>query len=836
MDRSLHTGTSGWPTVASGRERVAPFFVFTVLSNLVCLYSLSVFTIGMADIAIAMIPFLVIVWIVTPLWAREHIRQEPAREGDILVRWGHPPRPGTTLAYCLYAGAAAGHVLVVIAALIAIYLAPGSSATDHVGLVVAMAQSLLRYCVVLFAAVLSVNSTLQARAQRKEIRESQTIYSSPKLYDVLLAARQGRIILGHEFEHVVTVPVTSFAASSSESLPGEVAAHTIEKTVGQNGPFDISFEKERNPHALIVGSSGTGKTETVRALLLRYWVAKGIPSLIIDYTGEYADFIRQMGGIVWTVPSNFRVNPLKLLGFSPSERAAEVAESLSFSTGLTMLQAIEVNKVILEAYRRAGINEEAKSTWARAPPTIEDIIDILMEKAGQYKGEMVESVNWTARKLQLVLRVAGEEPTDFFETILKIPTCVDMSPLRGLDMAKGLVAYTVLQRIHERLEASNLSQLRLLVVIDEAHLLVKTKREATAAITREPLVVRILRLGRKFGFGLIISSQLIVDLPVEIVGNAATVILFSFDEPQQIAYVRKLVNLSKAELEMYARLPQGGCFVKRLGERYPALVKVQRVDSDEILAARNLAQLVSCTRTIGAYQPIASPSPASRTVKSDLPSPVPRLAVQSKPSEVSELRRNEERILHLLSSGPITMKALLQKLSDLEYRAVLSILHELESEGLIQTERVANVEGKGTVYYAALKSAWLQSESVEHRAMRNAIVEALGMLGPLHFEQSQSDSPDIGIEKTVPKIGLEIETGRKKMTPEELNEWARKVKERNSRLGYLRTLVVVPNLAVQHRYSEACAKCGLELVTMAGLLRYLDISEAEAKLWKALAG
>lgn len=314
----------------------------------------------------------------------------------------------------------------------------------------------------------------------------------------------------------------------------------------------------------------------------------------------------------------------------------------------------------------------------------------------------------------------------------------------------------------------------------------------------------------------------------------------SFDEPQQVSYAKKWVNLSWLELEAFARLPQGGCFIKHLGERYPALVKVQRVILDEIQAARNLAPklpapvLFRTTRTTARISSVPS-SLAPNIVEPDFSSRTRGLPVQSKPTEVSELRADEERVLQLLSGEPVTMKALLQKLPNLEYRTLLRVLHALESEGLIQTARVANVDGKGTVYYSSLRSTWLQSESVEHRAMRGAITEALGILGPLHFEESQSDSPDIGLEKTSPKIALEIETGRKKMAHEELNEWARKVKERNLRLGYARTVAVVANISVQHRYSEACAKYGIELTTMAGLLRYLDISEAEARLWKALA-
>jgi NADH:ubiquinone oxidoreductase subunit F (NADH-binding) len=63
------------------------------------------------------------------------------------------------------------------------------------------------------------------------------------------------------------------------------------------------------------------------------------------------------------------------------------------------------------------------------------------------------------------------------------------------------------------------------------------------------------------------------------------------------------------------------------------------------------------------------------------------------------------------------MKELLDSFPNVDYRKMLRVLEGLQTQGLIQETKVANLRGKGTVFYAALRADWLQSESVEHRAM-----------------------------------------------------------------------------------------------------------------------
>jgi hypothetical protein len=167
---------------------------------------------------------------------------------------------------------------------------------------------------------------------------------------------------------------------------------------------------------------------------------------------------------------------------------------------------------------------------------------------------------------------------------------------------------------------------------------------------------------------------------------------------------------------------------------------------------------------------------------------------------------------------PANMQTLQSKHPGVEYRDLLDILEKLQVEGLVQAERVANLQGKGTPYYGALKAEWLKSEGLEHRAMILMISEALIHLRPTPYMQTLgSNYPDLGLELAEPKTAIECETGRKKKTPEDLDKWAAETKSRNVKLGYTRTIVVVPNERVLKRYEEACKKHGLELVTMTNL-------------------
>jgi len=823
-------------------ERSVSFFVLNVL-----------FSLG-ATVMLAIVPvylswsLLGLIWSAGVLWSHRCLRPRPVNKGDVMIRWGHPPRHTTIRAYQLYFSAALGNIFVIILALSAIAFPSPPTATEPLPTVIerllATLQGITRWGIAFLALAFLIAAILSAYSTLSEIRNSETAYASAKEYDTLLAAKSGHVVLGHEFKRAVHVSVSSATRNSSiEPLAGEVVAHTLERWVGRNQPFILDVEEEPNQHLMIFGPAGSGKTETVKALIVRYWLAKRVPFMILDWTGEFVSFVHELGGTVWTVPSTFLINPLRLGGYSPRDRVNELIESLTATADLTDLQASEVGNVLEQAYKEHGILDEDASTWTRKPPIWADLIDILEARyrSGYYEDQGQQSIYWTLRKLMRsnIRQVFGDEVGEFFDTVLKVPTVIDLSGLKGQDVAKSLVTYLVFQRLRQAFETLGLSRLRLFVILEEAHLVLKTE-EKKSRLVGEPLPVKLIRMGRKYGFAIVVSTQLATDVSKEAAGNPSIIIALKFTHPQQLAYIKKWMALSKPELEMYARLPKGAAFIGRQSQRYPSLVKVQMVSDEEVRAARAMTQQVELPKPRLAPAITTSSDlqqgPHQSEVRPASTKSVTSPKVYAESSIDSQLTPQEAKILRVLAYGPITMERLRAKLQGVNYRDLLRILQDLEGEGLIQAQRVSNVQGKSSVFYASLQAEWLQSESLEHRAMLDMVEEALLLLRPIRYGPTHPNYPDLALEKSTPPTCIELETARKKLTAPQLLEWARGVKERNSRLGYARVVVIVPNVAVQRRYAEACTKHDLGLVTMANVLPHFDIGKSEAALWKIVSG
>jgi hypothetical protein len=782
-------------------------------------------------------PYLFVLWIFSAYAALYRVRpQIPISKSEaVLIQPGYPIDRKIAWGYALLIASVAGDFFAVLAI--------------EIGIGMNYSQFPLLHLLSVAFLGMAVMAFWKARLFCQEVKGARRIYGIAVPHPTLKEATHGNVVLGHQFEHVIQSRV-SRPSDSPDALPGEVVAKTILQKLGLPGSYSLDLANERNPHCVVLGTSGIGKTETVKTIVLRYWLAKKIPSLIVDWTNEYASFIRDIGGVVWTVPADFTINPLKLLGLSPSERVAEFEEALFYSLGLTSLQASEVGKTVLEEYDRAGIVESDPSTWNRPTPTISNIIEIMKTRAetGYYKGTQFDSVSSTLRKFHPVLRIFGEEETDFFETVRMIPTCINLSSLN--DAAKAQVSYTILQRIYRQFEPLGFSDLRLLIVLDEAQLIL-TEKETTGAMPQKPLPVRIVGLGRKYGFGIVVSTHLASDVPEAIRANAASVFLLTLEEVNQLDYVRRWVNLSKPELEIYAELPLGGCFVKHIREQYSALVRVQLVSKREFEAAKMDSASIKIPKAKPSISAILRPSETvspeptmtaeERLIQlldaSEKTTPVspfeetPAITPFMPPPAVSplgskpmkELTPDETRILDFLSSGPVTMRDLSSKFPRMDYRKMLDVLQDLDEQDLIQVERVANLDGKSTIYYAALRDEWVKSEGIEHRAILDVIERALVNLGPVRYGATNPNYPDVGLEKSKPRTCIEVETGRKKLTPEGLGEWAKNVNERDRKLGYERVVVVVPRVAVERRYADACKRHNLELTTMANLLANLSV-------------
>jgi len=267
--------------------------------------------------------------------------------------------------------------------------------------------------------------------------------------------------------------------------------------------------KLTNPHVLIVGTSGSGKTQTTMTFVSEMW-CQGIPSLILDFQGEYADpnmnkFRSQISAEVVDALAGLPVNPLDvpLDTQSKSENYKRVVWEVSQIMGdvfrLGLQQKRTLTKAIETAYQLAGFTMDS-STWNRKPPRFSQLKQILESRVGERGG--VAAGLLSRIDVAFDAEVFCDTAPNRFENLTEKVTAVNLSRLFS-DEHRLLVARFLLQKVYSHMLLQGESRdLRLFVVIDEAH-----------RLSYDETLLRLIREARKYGVGILLSSQQPSDFP-----------------------------------------------------------------------------------------------------------------------------------------------------------------------------------------------------------------------------------------------------------------------------------------------------------------------------------
>lgn len=357
---------------------------------------------------------------------------------------------------------------------------------------------------------------------------------------------KGGILLGRSFRHLTE------QASSDEPV-----------AVGNDSICRVDYVHEPNPHVLMLGSTSSGKTTTMRSFIARTVIANEVPFLVIDWNGENEGWAKRIGASVWRVPEHFKVNPFKLDGMRSEARASIAVETLAASAHLTGLQSTKVKSSLLRFYM-AGKEPSLFELWKA----------ICYRKASK--------ANVLDQRLRAVQRVIGYEPEEFWKGIFTRNNIVSLAGLNQSE--KSLVAYAVLQRLTELFDREpwTAPQPRLMVVLDEAWQLLRKEKEYD--FSRESVAERIVRVGRKYGIGIIISTQQIDDMPKVFVNSSALLMLHQHREASYFG--RELLRLNAFEKAYINAAAQGELLLfdrgrMQAGEPHPEYVKVRALGEAE---------------------------------------------------------------------------------------------------------------------------------------------------------------------------------------------------------------------------------------------------------------
>ena len=354
-------------------------------------------------------------------------------------------------------------------------------------------------------------------------------------------------------------------------------------------PFSWTFKTLTNPHIAVVGITGSGKSYFVKTFLTRAALVWNANAIIIDWAGEYKDWVRQTGGKVVQLGKGSYINLLDAAGMKPIDRVKQIIRTLEILTDLHQYpeqrrlteQAIE--KSFLSAgFRMAERTQKDALGNPLTPPTLRDVVRILQDKleSGTYE--------FPAELENAIYRIKNftREGEDFFaeQSTLNLEEFthaglvdIDLSGLPD-EVFRSLAGLSILQFIKEKMREEGWSPtkgIKLFVVLDEAWKVAKDDNSDAVTIVRE---------GRKYQFGLIVASQNPTDISEAIFSNVGTTFIFRIKFERYMDYLQATLNFSNYLREEIAKFGVGQCAVNmafQTATSFSDNFVVERVEGEE---------------------------------------------------------------------------------------------------------------------------------------------------------------------------------------------------------------------------------------------------------------
>lgn len=353
--------------------------------------------------------------------------------------------------------------------------------------------------------------------------------------------------------------------------------------------FPNDTEKIMHPNTGIIGTMGTGKTQFTKSLILQLVREQHnnpgdnpLGILIFDYKGDYnkskTDFIEATDAKVYDL-YHLPFNPFSITvtdnskPMLPLHIANTFKDTLSKCFDLGVKQQTALRDCIMQAYEMKGIDKNNSLTWSKLPPVLDTVFKIYMD-CDAFKEDSLYAAMTELHEFEIF------EP-DVTKTmpLYDLINGVTVINLAGYDPSiQNLVVAITLDLFYSQMQANGhskiegkLRQLTKFILVDEADNFLKVGF---------PALRKILKEGREFGVGTILSTQFLKHFDTQDDDFAKYIFTWIVHNVADLSTkdVRNLFNTtSKSEEdELFAeikKLTKHHSFVKFGDSSYPSYIK-----------------------------------------------------------------------------------------------------------------------------------------------------------------------------------------------------------------------------------------------------------------------
>lgn len=340
-------------------------------------------------------------------------------------------------------------------------------------------------------------------------------------------------------------------------------------------------ESEMLRHVLVVGSTGSGKTNTI-FLLIRHFLRCGKPFLVFDWKRNYRDLLctleaREKQILTFTVGRElcpFHFNPLiPPKGTSPSVWLSKLIEIMCHAYFLGEGVIYVLSRAIHSVYRDFGVYESS-GCW----PTFRNILYYLEN----YKSKGRET-QWLASSLRAVATLCFGEMNRILNLgnyslakLLNENVILELDALT--DSAKIFLIESLLLWFHHyRMAEGKRETFKHACIIEEAHHILSRKTQQLTGT--ETITDIIMREIREFGESIIVVDQDPSLLSIPALGNTYATICMNLKERRDVNLMSSVLLLDSEDKKYLTKLEVGQAIVKLQGRHTdPFLINIPKVD------------------------------------------------------------------------------------------------------------------------------------------------------------------------------------------------------------------------------------------------------------------
>jgi hypothetical protein len=323
-------------------------------------------------------------------------------------------------------------------------------------------------------------------------------------------------------------------------------------------PIFIDFDSMSNKHFFVIGISGSGKSYTSKYLIMQQLFREDTNIFILDPNGEYSGLCQKLDGQVIELSrdSETAINLFDLSGQDFGGKMLSLISAFDIIVGgLTESQKGVLNRALLKAYRKKGIEHDNPETWNKEAPTFSDLRAALHELRNEAGGKrdflQDPSIEALLNRVEMYCKggVFG---------FLDRPSCLSLNKgVISFDLSrlpnavKTLMMFSTLEHINNEIRKDKKPKV---VLIDEGWSLLRS-REAAGYI------LDFVKTSRKFNASIGFITQEIDDLLRSRAGrsilNTASVKILMRQNPTNIDLISSTLKLNEQAKNYLLTAPSG---------------------------------------------------------------------------------------------------------------------------------------------------------------------------------------------------------------------------------------------------------------------------------------